>query len=194
MTDKALIVVDVQNDFCPGGSLAVAGGDEIASRISEWMVAQHSEYRVMVATKCWHPNEYDELFSHFSSAPDFNTTWPPHCIQNTPGAEFHPNLDATLLRHVFLKGQNSAAYSGFEGTNAFRETLNTYLHTRDIEEVDVVGIATDYCVKATAIDAAKHGYRTTVLLDLTAPVDAEAMNQVSKELIDNNVALADALI
>lgn len=192
MTDKALIVVDVQNDFCPGGSLAVAGGDDVAQRITGFMLARHGEYRVLVATKCWHP--LDDQFPHFSPTPDFKDTWPPHCIAGTRGAEFHPNLDADMLRHVFLKGQNSAAYSGFEGTNGFRESLNTYLHTRGITEVDVVGIATDYCVKATAIDAAKLGYQTTVLLDLTAPVDPDAMNDVCKEMIDQNVALADAVL
>lgn len=193
MTDRALIVVDVQNDFCPGGSLAVEGGDKIASFISGYIARRGSEYRVVVATKCWHPNDPD--FSHFSPTPDYQDTWPPHCVANTAGAEFHPNLDFhEMLRHVFYKGQASAAYSGFEGTNDFREDLQTYLHTRGILEVDVVGIATDYCVKATAVDAAKHGYPTTVLLDLTAAVHPDAIETISLEMVNSGVVLADALL
>lgn len=192
MTDRALIVVDVQNDFCPGGSLAVEGGDKIASLISGYIARRGPEYRVVIATKDWHPDRAD--FPHFSSEPDYKDTWPPHCVQNTEGAQFHPNLDVEPIRHVFYKGQNSAAYSGFEGINDFREDLQTYLHTRGITEVDVVGLATDYCVYATAVDAAKLGYATTVLLDLTAAVNPDSIETLSMEMVDQGVVLADALL
>ncbi|GAA5070345.1 pyrazinamidase PncA [Nocardia iowensis] len=161
---RALIIVDVQNDFCEGGSLAVPGGAAVASRISDHLAA--TDYAAVVATRDFHVDPGD----HFSTHPDYVDSWPPHCRAGTPGADFHPNLDTAPIEEVFSKGEYSAAYSGFEGTTADGTTLADWLHDRDIEAVDIVGIATDHCVRATALDARIEGFDTRVLLDLTAGV------------------------
>ncbi|MBU3066722.1 isochorismatase family protein [Nocardia sp. NEAU-G5] len=161
---RALIVVDVQNDFCEGGALAVAGGAAVAARITEYLGV--SDYAAVVATRDFHidPGE------HFSSEPDFIDTWPPHCRVGTPGAEFHPNLATGPIEAVFSKGAYSAAYSGFEGTAESGESLADWLRNKGIDTVDVCGIATDHCVRATALDARAAGLHTRVLLGLTAGV------------------------
>lgn len=162
---KALIIVDVQNDFCEGGSLAVAGGSDVARRISELLSGAHG-YDHVVATKDYHIDPGD----HFSDHPDFVHSWPRHCQAGTPGADFHPQLRTDAVEAVFTKGEHSAAYSGFEGSDEHGTPLADWLRARGVDEVDVVGIATDYCVKATAADAAANGFRTRVLRDLTAGV------------------------
>jgi nicotinamidase/pyrazinamidase len=162
---RALIIVDVQNDFCEGGSLAVAGGAAVASAVSERLAGAHG-YGHVVATKDFHIDPG----SHFSDHPDYAASWPPHCVAGTPGAEFHPNLDTAEIEAVFRKGQHAAAYSGFEGADDDGTPLGDWLRDHGVGEVDVVGIATDYCVHATAADAARAGFSTRVLLDLTAGV------------------------
>ncbi|MGE0215520.1 isochorismatase family protein [Mycolicibacterium sp.] len=164
MTKKALIIVDVQNDFCEGGSLAVAGGTEVAHRINALL--KSTRYDHVVATKDFHVDPGE----HFSDQPDFAHSWPPHCVAETPGADFHPDLDVSAVDAVFTKGRYAAAYSGFEGTDPDGSGLADWLRARGVAAVDVVGIATDYCVKATAADAAAAGFATTVLRDLTAGV------------------------
>jgi nicotinamidase/pyrazinamidase len=168
---RALILVDVQNDFCEGGSLAVAGGAEVARRISTHVLAHADEYAAIVATADWHDNPG----AHFAEHPDYVDTWPPHCRIGTDGALFHPAAEPAFehVEAVFRKGRHEAAYSGFEGftTEADRRVaLADWLRDRAVEQVDVVGIATDHCVRATALDAAEEGFETTVLLDLTAGV------------------------
>lgn len=162
---RALIVVDVQNDFCEGGALAVTGGAEVARRISE-VLGSGGDYAHVVATKDFHIDPGD----HFSDTPDYRQSWPRHCVAGTAGAEFHPNLERGPVEAVFTKGEYSAAYSGFEGSDASGTALADWLRGRGVDEVDVVGIATDYCVRATAADAAAAGFGTRVLLDLTAGV------------------------
>lgn len=162
---RALIVVDVQNDFCEGGSLAVTGGAAVAERIST-LLAGGTDYAHVVATKDFHIDPGD----HFSDTPDYRESWPRHCVAGTGGADFHPRLDPTPIEPVFTKGEYSAAYSGFEGSDASGTPLGDWLRRRGVDEVDVVGIATDYCVRATAADAAAAGFTTRVLLDLTAGV------------------------
>ncbi len=161
----ALIIVDVQNDFCEGGSLAVAGGTSVAHGINE-LLAGDPGYDHVVATKDVHIDPG----GHFSEHPDFAESWPPHCVASTSGADFHPALDISPVEAVFLKGLYTAAYSGFEGCDEAGTTLSDWLHTRGVHAVDVVGIATDYCVRATAADAVAAGFTTRVLLDLTAAV------------------------
>jgi nicotinamidase/pyrazinamidase len=146
---RALIIVDVQNDFCEGGSLGVAGGAAVARAISEH-VASKPGYEHVVASKDFHIDPG----THFSDHPDYVATWPPHCVAGTPGSDFHPNLDTGAVETVFLKGQHAAAYSGFEGADEAGTPLADWLRAHDVDEVDVVGIATDYCVHATAADAA----------------------------------------
>jgi nicotinamidase/pyrazinamidase len=163
---RALIVVDVQNDFCEGGSLAVAGGADVAAAISAHVST--SGYDHVVATRDHHVDPG----SHFSEHPDFLETWPPHCVVGTGGVELHPALDREPLEAIFDKGEHAAAYSGFEGA-ADGVPLADWLRDRGVDAVDVVGIATDHCVRATALDAVGNGFRTRVLLPLTAAV-AEA--------------------
>ena len=150
---RALIIVDVQNDFCEGGSLAVTGGSAVVRAISELLATQPG-YAHVVATKDFHidPGE------HFSDNPDYTVSWPRHCVVGTSGADFHPLFDPGAVEAVFMKGHYSAAYSGFEGTDEAGTPLADWLRQRGVDEVDIVGIATDYCVKATAADAAKAGF------------------------------------
>ena len=163
---RALIVVDVQNDFCEGGSLAVAGGAAVARRISAYVDEHRDDYRVVVATR----DRHVDPGPHFADSPDYVDTWPAHCVVGTPGADFHPDLDTTHVDDVFDKGAHAAAYSGFEGADERGTTLDVYLRSHDVDAVDVVGIATDHCVRATAADANVNGYRTRVLTDLAAGV------------------------
>ena len=169
---RALVIVDVQNDFCEGGSLAVAGGAAVAAGITEHLRQHAGEYAAVVGTQDWHldPGE------HFSAAPDYVDSWPPHCRAGTPGAQPHPNLDTGPVQAWFTKGEHAAAYSGFEGATggAGRPVgLADWLQARGVTEVDVVGIATDHCVRATALDAVAAGFATRVLLGLTAGVAPE---------------------
>ncbi len=169
---RALIIVDVQNDFCEGGSLAVAGGAAVARSISDRLAGQHG-YDHVVATKDFHIDPG----AHFSEHPDFVSSWPRHCVARTAGAEFHPDLDTAAVEAVFHKGAHAAAYSGFEGADDTETPLAAWLRTHDVDAVDVVGIATDYCVRATAADAAANGFATRVLLDLTAGVAPESTEE-----------------
>ncbi|MGI5419977.1 isochorismatase family protein [Actinomadura luteofluorescens] len=188
MGKKALIIVDVQNDFCEGGSLAVGGGAAVATAISEYVAAHRSEYGHIVATRDFHLDPG----GHFSAEPDFADTWPPHCVIGTPGADFHPNLALAPIEAVFSKGRETAAYSGFEGFSDDETPLADWLAARGVDAVDVVGIATDHCVRATAVDAVRAGLRTTVLLDLTAGVGKATVDQALDELGQEGVVLAGA--
>ncbi|MFI7006788.1 isochorismatase family protein [Streptomyces sp. NPDC050145] len=180
---RALIVVDVQNDFCEGGSLAVAGGADVAAAITDLIgQAGGGGYRHVVATRDHHIAPGD----HFSANPDYVATWPAHCVAGTEGVGFHPNFAPAVasgaIDAVFSKGAYSAAYSGFEGADENGVPLAQWLRDREISEVDVVGIATDHCVRATALDAAREGFRTHVLLDLTAGVAAPTTEAALEEM------------
>jgi nicotinamidase/pyrazinamidase len=164
---RALIIVDVQNDFCEGGSLAVAGGAAVARGISTLLASPDHGYAHVVATQDFHIDPG----GHFSDHPDYATSWPPHCVAGTSGADFHPDLDTRPVEAVFRKGAHAAAYSGFEGADDNGTPLAGWLRAHGVDQVDVAGIATDYCVRATAADAAAAGLRTRVLLGLTAGVD-----------------------
>jgi nicotinamidase/pyrazinamidase len=164
---RALLIVDVQNDFCPGGSLAVAGGDDVARAISSYLASDASSgYAHVVATK----DHHIDPGTHFSAHPDYLDSWPPHCVDGTKGAELHPDLRTDRVEEVFSKGEYAAAYSGFEGVSPSGQTLAQWLSERGISAVDVAGLALDYCVKATATDAVRYGLGARVLLDLTAAV------------------------
>lgn len=177
---RALIVVDVQNDFCEGGSLAVAGGAAVAARID----ALAAGYDHVVATKDYHVDPG----THFSERPDFVDSWPAHCVVGTAGSDFHPAFDTTRVEAVFTKGEHAAAYSGFEGS-ADGTGLAGWLRERGVTDVDVVGIATDHCVRATALDAARAGFATTVLLDHTAGVAAATTQTALGQLSAAGVTL-----
>jgi nicotinamidase/pyrazinamidase len=165
---NALIIVDVQNDFTEGGSLPVAGGADVAAAISALLLGSPQRWDHVVATKDYHVDPGP----HFGNPPDYVDSWPAHCVVGTAGAEFHPELDTHRIEAVFLKGEHAAAYSGFEG-HAGSIGLAAWLRMHDVTSVDIVGIATDHCVRATALDAVREGFTTTVLLDLTAGVARE---------------------
>ena len=175
---RALVVVDVQNDFCEGGSLAVRGGAAVAAAISAHMASAADRYAHIVGTRDWHiePGE------HFSAEPDYIDSWPPHCVADTPGAEFHPALDLDRLDAVFSKGQHAAAYSGFEGASGDGTSLKAWLRKHHIDDITIVGIATDYCVRATALDGLHNGFTTHVLEDLTAGVAPETSQAALDEI------------
>jgi nicotinamidase/pyrazinamidase len=167
---RALIIADVQNDFCEGGSLAVTGGAAVAARISALLAVPEPDrphWDHVVATK---DNHIDPA-AHFSEAPDYVDSWPVHCVAGTAGAQFHAALDTDRVEAVFTKGEHAAAYSGFEG-RAGGIGLAAWLRMRDVSDVDIVGLTTDHCVRATALDAVREGFTATVLLDLTAGVEA----------------------
>jgi nicotinamidase/pyrazinamidase len=161
---RALIIVDVQNDFCEGGSLPVAGGAGVAAGISRALSAETWDH--VVATKDYHIDPG----AHFSDHPDYLDSWPAHCVVGTGGADFHPNLATDRIEAVFHKGAHAAAYSGFEGRTDDGVGLADWLRQRSVTDVEVVGIATDHCVRATALDSVAAGFATTVRLDLTAGV------------------------
>ena len=183
----AVVVVDVQNDFCEGGSLAVAGGTEVARAITARLA--EGGYEHAVATRDHHidPGE------HFSDTPDFVASWPRHCVVGTSGVSLHPDLDTTRIEATFDKGEYAAAYSGFEGA-CDGTPLADWLRDRGVTDIEVVGIATDHCVRATALDAARLGFATTVRLDLTAGVAAGTVDRALDELRDAGVALVGAPI
>jgi nicotinamidase/pyrazinamidase len=184
MMSRALIIVDVQNDFCEGGSLPVAGGAGVAAGVSALLREQPQRWDHVVATKDYHVDPG----AHFGDPPDFVDSWPPHCQVGTPGAEFHPELDTDRIEAVFTKGEYQAAYSGFEGT-AGSIGLAAWLRMHDVSSLEIVGIATDHCVRATALDAAAEGFATTVLLDLTAGVARQTTDRALEQLRQAGVAL-----
>ncbi|MFB6890597.1 isochorismatase family protein [Kitasatospora sp. NPDC056327] len=179
---RALIVVDVQNDFCEGGSLAVAGGAEVAAAITDLIAEASPGYRHIVATRDNHIDPGD----HFSEDPDYVHSWPVHCVAGTEGVGFHPNFAPSVtsgaIEAVFDKGAYTAAYSGFEGVDENDRGPVEWLRERQVTEVDVVGIATDHCVRATALDAVRAGFTTRVLLELTAGVAAPTTAAALDEL------------
>lgn len=188
MTTTALIVVDVQNDFSEGGSLAVAGGNHVAQQIAAYVgrdlgLAEARGYDLVVATR----DRHIDPGAHFSDDPDYIDSWPRHCVVGTSGAEFNPAVANLTFDAVFDKGAYTAAYSGFEGTIGGTDDeegtdLHSWLNARGVGRVHVCGLATDHCVRATALDAARLGYHTTVLTNLSAPVSPERVPQVIEEL------------
>ncbi|MGY1712376.1 isochorismatase family protein [Geodermatophilus sp. SYSU D00758] len=162
---RALLVVDVQNDFTEGGSLAVDGGAEVAARITEHLRTSGEEYEHVVATRDHHVDPG----GHFAEAPDYVDTWPAHCVVGSGGEELHPRLDRGPIEAVFDKGEYAAAYSGFEG-RADGVALADWLRARGVDAVDIAGLTADHCVRATALDAVREGFATRVLLPLTAGV------------------------
>jgi nicotinamidase/pyrazinamidase len=185
---RALIIVDVQNDFCEGGSLAVAGGTAVARGISSLLAADDSGYDHVVATQDFHVDPG----SHFSAHPDYVSSWPAHCVAGTAGASFHPDLDSRAIEAVFHKGARTGAYSGFEGATEDGSGLADWLRGRDVDAVDIVGIATDFCVRATAADAAANGFQTRVLLGLTAGVSPGTTTEAIEALRAAGVSVISA--
>lgn len=219
---RALIVVDVQNDFCENGSLAVEGGAAVAAAVSEHIEDRHGDYDAVVATQDWHVDPG----AHFSETPDYVDSWPVHCVAGTEGAEPHEDFETDRVEAWFRKGEYEAAYSGFEGvlapdtstpmgvfeeetaddegfantgesaedeaegsaaTDGPSQSLDDWLRERGIDSVDVVGLATDHCVKATALDAVDAGYDTRVLVALTAGITPESVERALTDMADAGV-------
>lgn len=204
---EALIIVDVQNDFCEGGALAVEDGAHTAAEISEHLEESHADYEVVVTTQDWHIDPG----KHFSAEPDFSTSWPEHCVAGTTGAELHENLDTDHVNVRFLKGLYSDGYSGFEGLvgdpekvgtlegekgvkvepagalEEGAEDLHAWLQENDVDSVTVAGLATDHCVRATVFDAVENGYRVRVIRELTAGVDADRTAETFDAFIEADV-------
>jgi nicotinamidase/pyrazinamidase len=181
---SALIIADVQNDFCEGGSLPVTGGAAVAAAISAALAATPDAWNHVVATK----DHHIDPGAHFGDPPDYVDSWPPHCVAGTPGADFHPALDTDRIEAVFVKGEHEAAYSGFEG-RAGGIGLAAWLKMRDVTRVDVVGLTTDHCVVATALDAVREGFATAVLLPMTAGVAPGTTEAALAELSAAGVTL-----
>ncbi|MGC5223819.1 isochorismatase family protein [Micromonospora sp. DT81.3] len=188
---KALFIVDVQNDFTEGGALAVEGGDAVAERITEFVSAHADDYALVVASRDWHHPDHDNG-GHFAveGEPDFVDTWPAHCVAGTPGAEYDPGLDTAAVTHHVKKGQGVPAYSVFEGTTDDGRTVAELLAERGILDVDIAGIATDYCVRASALDAIEHGRRVRILTDLVAGVAPASSDAALAELAHAGAELA----
>lgn len=197
---KALIVVDVQNDFCEGGALAVPQANEIIPYIN--LLMEDSTYDEIILTQDWHPENHKSFASNnnkkvgelteLNGIPQF--MWPDHCIQGTFGAEFHPDLNTENVTHIIQKGKNPEvdSYSGFQDNNQLVKTdLEDYLKFKDIELVEIVGLALDYCVKYTCIDAAKAGFITCLHFKGTKAVNAKPENDKDAifELLENNVTI-----
>lgn len=164
LQDSALIIVDVQNDFCPGGALAVADGDKVVSVINQLMPLFSS----VVTTQDWHPANHVSFIEQ-------GGIWQPHCVQQTPGAELHAALDRNSVDDYFRKAftPDADAYSGFEGVNAAGDSLDAALRQRGVKTIYVTGLATDYCVRATALDGLKNGYQVFVIRDAVRAVDVQ---------------------
>ena len=183
---RALVIVDLQNDFCEGGSLGVDGGAEVARRISRYVARHGADYDLVVASRDYHI----EPGGHFSDHPDFRDSWPAHCVVGTQGADFHPDFQVDRLDDVFSKGAYSAAYSAFEAVDVEGRTLEQVLREAGVEEMDMAGLATDYCVRATTLDAVKAGFRARVLTDLAAGVNPESTAAALEEMATAGVDLA----
>lgn len=185
---RALLIVDVQNDFCPGGSLATDRGDEVAEKIAALLAdAEHTAaYSHILATQDWHVDPG----THFSEDPDFVDSWPVHCVADTPGAAMRAPVKPEAIERFFRKGEYTAAYSGFEGQDEDGVLLADWLREHDIDAIDVCGIATDHCVRATVLDGREEGFGVRVLSKLCSPVDEargraalEEMREAGAEII-----------
>lgn len=181
----ALVIVDVQNDFCPGGSLATERGTEVAGLIGSYQDNHADDYAHVVATQDWHidPGE------HFSDTPDFVDSWPVHCVADSTGAALHDAVRSHTIDAFFRKGEYSAAYSGFDG-EADGVGMAQWLRDRGVEKLDVVGIATDHCVRATVLDALEEGFEVRVLTEMCAAVDNERGDAAFAEMVGSGAQLS----
>ena len=189
--DEALIVIDIQNDFCPGGALAVAGGDEIINRVNGLM----DDFATVVLTQDWHPEGHNSFAASHPGAAPFSVTdmpygpqvlWPRHCVQGTHGAAFHAGLNADAAQLVLRKGfhPDIDSYSAFYENDRTTPTgLDGYLRSRGVTSVTLAGLATDFCVAWSAVDAARHGYDVTVLEGATRAIDLNGSLAAARRLM-----------
>jgi nicotinamidase/pyrazinamidase len=197
---KALIVVDIQNDFCPGGALAVRDGDQVVAIANQLM----AKFDLVVATQDWHPKNHGSFAANHAGKKPYDMSelfglpqvlWPVHCVQGSPGAAFHPQLEVKRLTKIFPKGTDPTvdSYSGFFDNGRRQATgLDEYLKARTINEVSVLGLATDYCVKYTALDAAELGFKTSLVVDGCRGVELQAgdVDKAIAEMRQHGVVMA----
>lgn len=188
---RALLIVDIQNDFTEGGALAVAGGDAVASAVSALLAERAGDYDVIIASRDWHDSEGDNG-GHFAESPDFVDTWPVHCVAGSDGADYDPLLVTDAVTHHVHKGQGRPAYSMFEGATVAGETVGAILTAAGALRSDVVGIATDHCVRASALDAIAHGVQVRVFTDLIAGVGVESSEAALAELAHAGAELTES--
>jgi nicotinamidase/pyrazinamidase len=188
---RALLIVDVQNDFTEGGALGVDGGGAVARKVSTLLAREGDDYDVIVASRDWHDADSDNG-GHFATdeAPNYSTTWPVHCVAGTEGAEYHPDLSTGSVDFHVFKGQGKPSYSAFEGAAGDGTSLTDILKQNEVTDVDVVGIATDYCVRASAFDALKAGLTVRILTDYVAGVAQESSEKSLREMADAGAVLA----
>ena len=193
---RALFVIDVQNDFTEGGALAVVGGAAVAVAITDYLRARADDYSVIIASRDWHDADNDNG-GHFASGsePDFVSTWPPHCVADSQGADYHPSFDSSFVTHHVFKGQGIPAYSIYEGRTSAGESVSEILDAYRVDAVDVVGLATDYCVRASARDALADQRQVRVLLPLVAGVSPDSSSAALAELAEAgaNIVTIDQL-
>ncbi|ALJ19592.1 isochorismatase family protein [Microbacterium sp. No. 7] len=189
---RALFIVDVQNDFTEGGALGVAGGDAVAAGITAHLAAHAGNYALIVASRDWHDATGDNGGHFAAGEPDYVDTWPVHCVAGTEGAEYDPALDTSAVTHHVKKGQGRPAYSLFEGVTDDGLTVADLLTAHGVTDVDVAGIATDYCVRASALDALAHGQHVTVLTDLVAGVAPQTSEAALGELAHAGAQLKES--
>lgn len=188
---RALLIVDVQNDFTEDGALAVAGGDAVAAAVTAFLAAHTGDYAVIIASRDWHDANGDNG-GHFADGPDYVDSWPVHCVAGTTGAAYDPLLATDAVTHHVLKGQGRPAYSMFEGQTEAGETVGAILTAAGVLSADVVGLATDHCVRASALDAIAHGVRVRILTDLVAGVAAETSDAALAELVHAGAELVES--
>lgn len=184
---RGILIVDVQNDFTEGGALGTDGGAAAAAAITEHL--RTHAYDLVAASRDWHDADGDNGGHFASGEPDFVDTWPVHCVAGTEGAQYHPALDVLAIDVHIAKGQGKPAYSAFEGVTEDGETLAEVLAEQGIDELDVVGIATDYCVKASALDAALAGLRVRVIDALTSAVSPDTRATALDEMRDAGIEI-----
>lgn len=189
---KALFIIDVQNDFCEGGSLAVQGGAAVAAGITELLKSGETNYDVVIASRDWHDagNDNGGHFAPEGQAPDFVNNWPVHCVSGTHGAEYHANLDVSKININIIKGMGKPSYSIFEGVTTEGKPLEELLKELSVTDVDVVGLATDYCVLASSLDAKQVGLNVRVLTDLVAGVAPDSSAKALETMTSAGCRLA----
>ncbi|MCU1442847.1 MAG: nicotinamidase [Cryobacterium sp.] len=194
---RALFIIDVQNDFTEGGVLGVDGGAAVAEGITSLLARHPRAYDYVFASRDWHDPDNDNG-GHFATdaPPDFATTWPPHCVAGTPGAEYHPALSTDAVSFHIRKGQGRPAYSIFEGVTESGDKLGELLIEHGVTDVDIAGLATDHCVRASALDAIEHGQHVRVLTDLVAGVAAAPSEAALAEVAHTGALLvtSDAVV
>ncbi|MGO4488234.1 isochorismatase family protein [Microbacterium oxydans] len=188
---RALLIVDVQNDFTEDGALAVAGGDAVAAAVTEFLALHAADYEVIIASRDWHDADGDNG-GHFAEDPDYVDSWPVHCVAGTDGAEYDPLFETAAVTHHVRKGQGEPAYSMFEGQTEAGETVGAILAQAGALSADVVGLATDHCVRASALDAIAHGVRVRILTDLVAGVAVEPSEAALAELVHAGAELVES--